>query len=156
MPAWSAPGAVAQAPAPLIGSKAAPAWSLTSGAIVFACGVREPDLARGELGPRRSLEREVGVGVVEGAGGAAGRAAAGLGQRLHALERRRALALDVVVEPGVLLADAEGGVGDLVLPARVAVVGEDQRDRRAVAGARAVVEADRLVGREQVVRPAVA
>ena len=121
-PVWSAPAAVAQAPPPAIGSKAWPAWSLTVGRDRLRGSVGEADLAGRERGPGRRLERQVGVRVVEGAGRAAGRRAAGLGQRLHALERRGPVALDVVVEPGVLLPVAEGGVGDLVLSALVAVV----------------------------------
>ena len=91
MPAWSAPGAVAQAPPPAIGSKAVPRLVADAdGSDRLRGGAVEADLARRELGPGRCLERLVGVRVVERTGGAARGAAAGLGQRLHALERRRA------------------------------------------------------------------
>ena len=74
------------------GRRPCPAWSLTRRA-------RSPSRRRStkrtspgaSAAQRRRPERQVGVGVVEGAGGAAGRAAAGLGQRLHAVERLRAL-----------------------------------------------------------------
>ena len=66
-----------------------------------------------------------------------------------------ALALDVVVEPGQLLRRAHRDVRRLVLAALVAQAGEEQRDVGArVLRPRPVVEAECLVGREQVVGPA--
>src|SRR5207253_8477629 len=95
--------------------------------------------------PVGGLERSFG-----GARGGTGRR-----QRLGARARGGALPLQVVVEPGVQPGQEESLVGGLVLAAGVAVVHQEQRDRVArVVGAGAVVEADRLVDREEVVVPA--
>ncbi len=87
--------------------------------------------------------------------GSFGGAAAGGRQRGRAGRGRRAGALEVVIEPGVLARPERRLVDRLVLTAGVAVVHEEERDRVAgVLGPGAVVEADRLVGREEVVVPA--
>ncbi len=105
----------------------------------------EPDLARGQLTRGGRRERAA----------RSRRVRAGLGEGLDLLRGRRAVAAHVVGEPGVLRGRDRPRGRRLVLAARMAEVGEVQRDRRGwVVRLQAVVVAQRLVGREEVIGPA--
>ena len=73
-------------------------------------GALDPDLTGRQRRPRRRLERQIGIGIVESAGRAARGSATDLGQGADALERRRADAAHVVVEPCEPGASAEDEV----------------------------------------------
>src|SRR5215208_1359655 len=106
----------------------------------------EPQLAGRQRVPARRREWA----------GRAGFLGAGLGDRGDALRGLGPGAEEVVVEERVLGRLQLGDVGFLVLAAHVTVVEEEERDVRVrVLAVGPVVEADRLVGREEVVGPAV-